>query len=157
IRAIRDDPEAYERAWASRGLAPQTPAILALDQQLRAAQTSLQAAQGRRNEASKLIGQAKAKKDEAAAQAPMAEGEQLKGAIADAGETEARLAGELRDVLAALPNLPDPDVPVGEDEHGNVEARRWGEPFAPPSPRDHVDLGGGLGMMDFEAAARMSG
>jgi seryl-tRNA synthetase len=157
IRAIREDPDAYDGAWASRGLGPQTPAILKLDRALRAAQTTLQAGQNRRNEASKLIGQAKARKDEAAAAALMAEVESLKGTIAEAAEAETRLAGELRVILAALPNLPAADVPVGEDEHGNVEVRRWGEPFRIASPKDHVDLGAGLGMMDFEAAARMSG
>ena len=62
IRAIRDDPTAYDRAWASRGLDAPTPAILAVDEALRAAQTALQTAQARRNEASKLIGQAKARR-----------------------------------------------------------------------------------------------
>ena len=157
IRAIRDDPGAYDRAWASRGLAPQTPQLLKLDAQLRASQTALQAAQGRRNEASKLIGQAKAKKDEATAQQLMAEVETLKGKLALLTGEETRLATKLHDQLAALPNLPDADVPVGEDEHGNRELRRWSEPFAIPDPKDHVDLGAALGMMDFEAAARMSG
>jgi len=64
IKAIRDNPQAYDQGWASRGLEPQTPAILELDRKLRAAQTALQDAQSRRNDASKLIGQAKAKKDE---------------------------------------------------------------------------------------------
>jgi seryl-tRNA synthetase len=157
VKAIRDNPDAYDRAWSSKGLSPQTPAILALDQQLRAAQTALQAAQGRRNEASKLIGVAKGKKDEAAAAALMAEVERLKADIAREGEVE-RVSGEaLRAILAALPNLPADDVPVGEDEAANVEVRRWGEPFAIAKPKDHVDLGERLGLMDFEAATRMSG
>jgi seryl-tRNA synthetase len=157
IRAIRDNPDAYDRAWASRGLTPQTPAILALDQTLRAAQTALQAAQNRRNEASKLIGQAKAKKDETAAGALMAEVEALKGTIAEETAKEAEAGEALRSLVAALPNLPASDVPPGADEHGNVELRRHGAPPAIETPKDHVDLGEGLGMMDFEAAARMSG
>jgi len=157
IKAIRDDPDAFDRAWASRGLGPQTAELLKLDEQLRAAQTSLQAAQSRRNEASKLIGQAKAKKDDAEAQRLMAQVEDLKMLIEKHAKSEARLAGDLRDLLAALPNLPDLDVPVGADEHGNVEVRRFGEPYPFENPKDHVDLGAGLGMMDFEAAARMSG
>jgi seryl-tRNA synthetase len=157
IKAIRDDPAAYDRAWASRGLGPQTPALLGLDERLRAAQTALQAVQSRRNEASKLIGQAKAKKDEAGAAALMAEVEGLKGAIAQDTATEADTGAKLREWLAALPNLPAADVPTGADEHDNVEVRRWGEPFKIENPKDHVDLGAGLGMMDFEAAARMSG
>ncbi|MFN3522243.1 MAG: serine--tRNA ligase [Phenylobacterium sp.] len=157
IKAIRDNPDAYDRAWASKGLAPQTPAILELDARLRAAQTALQNAQSRRNEASKLIGQAKARKDEAEAQRLMAEVEALKATLAEQGDIERETSEALRNILATLPNLPAADVPLGEDEHGNVEVRRWGEPFAITSPKDHVDLGEGLGLVDFEAAARMSG
>jgi len=157
IKAIRDDPGAFDRAWISRGLGPQTAALLALDERLRGAQTALQAAQGRRNEASKLIGQAKARKDEAGAAALMAEVEGLKATISEESAAETDAAARLRELLAALPNVPAPDVPVGADEHGNVEVRRWSEPNAIANPKDHVDLGAGLGMMDFEAAARMSG
>ncbi|MBV9509470.1 MAG: serine--tRNA ligase [Caulobacteraceae bacterium] len=157
IRAIRDDPDAFDRAWASKGLAAQTPDILALDAKLRAAQTAGQEAQSRRNEASKQIGAAKGRKDEAEAARLMAEVEQLKAVIAEQGEVEAAVAAALRDRLAALPNLPAVDVPPGEDEHGNVEVRRWGEPAAIASPKDHVELGERAGLLDFEAAARMSG
>ena len=157
IKAIRENPTAYDRAWASRGLAPQTPALLELDAALRAAQTALQEAQGRRNEASKQIGQAKARKDEAAAAVLMTEVEGLKGVIAEQTEAEKSSGEGLRAILAALPNLPADDVPAGEDEAGNVEQRRWGQPFAIQNPKDHVDLGQGVGLMDFEAAARMSG
>jgi seryl-tRNA synthetase len=157
IRAIRDDPAAYDRAWAMKGFAPQTPTILALDESLRAAQTALQAGQARRNEASKAIGKAKGARDEAGAAALMAEVEALKSAIAENTEAEARVGGELRDILAALPNLPAADVPPGEDETGNIEVRRHGEPFAIERVADHVDLGAALHMMDFEAASRMSG
>jgi seryl-tRNA synthetase len=157
IRAIRDDPQAFDRGWAARGLSPQTPAILALDAELRAGQTELQTAQSRRNEASRLIGMAKAKKDEAAAAVVMAEVEQLKGAIAELTDLERARLEALQTLVAALPNLPAAAVPPGEDENGNVEVRRWGEPFAIQNPKDHVDLGAALGLMDFEAAARMSG
>ena len=157
IRAIRDDPQAYDAGWAARGLAPQTPAILALDEKLRAAQTALQVAQSSRNEASKKIGQARAGKDETAAQALMAEVEKCKFTIAVRTRQENELTDELRDLLAALPNLPAADTPPGADETGNVEIRRWGEPSKMTSPKDHADLGASLGMMDFEAAARMSG
>ena len=157
IKAIRDNPAAYDRAWALRGLSPQTPALLALDAELRTALTALQAAQGRRNDASKLIGMAKAKKDDAEAARLMAEVDDLKTVIADQGEIE-RVAGEaLRGLLATLPNLPAEGLPEGADEHGNAELRRHGEPRKTNNARDHVDLGAALGMMDFEAAARMSG
>jgi seryl-tRNA synthetase len=157
IRAIRDDPQAFDRGWAARGLSPQSPAILALDAELRAGQTALQTAQSRRNEASKLIGMAKAKKDEAAAAAIMAEVEELKGVIARQTELERPRIEALQALLASLPNLPAADVPLGEDENSNAEVRRWSESFAIQSPKDHVDLGAALGLMDFEAAARMSG
>ena len=157
IRAIRDNPDAYDAAWASKGLAAQTYAILAIDAELRTAQTALQAAQSRRNDVSKLIGMAKARKDEAAAAELMAEVELLKATIAQETEIERARSEALRDILAALPNLPAEDVPPGEDETHNIEVRRWGEPFAINDPKDHTDLGAGLGLMDFEAAARISG
>jgi len=157
IRAIRETPELYEQAWAVKGSSGKVAEILDLDTRLRAAQTAGQAAQAERNEASKKIGQAKAQKNEAEAQALMERVEALKGDLANHAEME-RLAGEsLKNLLASLPNIPFPDVPVGADEHDNVEVRRWGEPFAISNPKDHVDIGEGLGLLDFEAATRMSG
>jgi seryl-tRNA synthetase len=157
IKAIRDDPDAFDRAWASRGLPAQAGDLLQLDERLRAAQTSLQAAQSRRNDASKLIGQAKAKKDEATAAGLMREVESLKEQIQVCEAEAASAKAELELRLVALPNPPAADVPIGANEHGNVEVRRWGEPYKIEKPKDHVDLGAALGMMDFEAAARMSG
>jgi seryl-tRNA synthetase len=166
IRAIRDDAAAYVSGWSSRGVADAeavVASILDLDAKLRAAQTSFQAAQARRNEASKLIGAAKAQKDEAKAQGLMAEVAALKGEIEQHAADETKFAAELKDVLAALPNLAAADVPDGADEAGNVEVRRWSDRSAVPAgkinatPKDHVALGEALGMMDFEAAAKMSG
>ncbi len=162
IKAIRDNPEAYDAAWAKRGLAPQSAAILAIDQRLRAAQTAGQEAQSKRNDASKLIGQAKGRKDETEAARLMEAVEGFKVDLAASGEAEKTESEALRSLLASLANLPADDVPLGEDEDGNVEVRRWGDPKDVPAamlnrPKDHVDLGEGLGMMDFDAAARMSG
>lgn len=162
IKAIRDNPDAFEAAWSAKGRSGAAAEAVALDVRLRAAQTTLQEAQAKRNESSKLIGQAKAKKDEAEAARLMAEVETLKGVMAAAAEEEALAGGQLRDLLAALPNIPAADVPPGEDESGNVEIRRWGDASKLPAgrlnaPKDHVDLGAALGGMDFEAAARMSG
>jgi seryl-tRNA synthetase len=157
IKAIRENPNAYDAGWASKGLSRQTPEILRLDAELRAAQTAGQTAQARRNEASKLIGQAKAQKDETKAAALMADVEVLKGEMAAHGEAEAAAKAALDAILAALPNLPADDVPPGVDEHGNIEIRKIGTPRGITSPRDHVDLGESLGGMDFEAAAKMSG
>jgi seryl-tRNA synthetase len=160
VKAIRDESAAYALAWARRGMADAdgvVAGILETDRRLRAAQTALQTAQSRRNEASKLIGAAKAKKDEARAAELMAEVESLKAEIAARTDEEAREGAALRATLAGLPNLPAEDVPDGADEHANVEVRRWGEPPAIAAPKDHVTLGEGLGLMDFEGATRMSG
>jgi len=157
IRAIRETPELYEKHWAAKGLSGRVAEILDLDGRLRAAQTSLQAAQAERNDSSKKIGQAKAKKDEAEATRLMAHVEALKKVLEEQGELERELGELLRQLLAALPNLPAADVPPGEDEAQNVEVRRWGEPFAIAKPKDHVELGETLGVLDFQAAARMSG
>ncbi|WP_091742773.1 serine--tRNA ligase [Phenylobacterium immobile] len=159
IRALRETPDAYARGWDSKGLSGQAlvEQILGHDTRLRAAQTTLQTAQSRRNEASRLIGQAKARKDEAEAQRLMAEVEGLKGVLASEGEAEAAANGALRELLTSLPNIPAPDVPPGKDEDDNVEVGRWGEPYAIANPRDHVSLGEPGRLMDFEAAARMSG
>ena len=157
IRALRLDPKAFDQAWEARGLPPQTPAILALDDALRAAQTSLQSTQSRRNELARLVGVARGAKDDESARGLMREAEDLKALIAGQTEAEAKLAEQLQSCLAALPNLPAPDVPPGQDETGNVEIRRWGEPLTVGWAKDHVDLGAALGMMDFESAGRMSG
>ena len=157
IKAIRDNPDAYDRAWGLKGLSGHAQAILALDAKVRAAQLALQTAQSQRNDASKKIGQAKAQKNEAEAARLMAEVESLKGTIAEQAEAERGAGEELRSLLSGLPNVPAADVPPGADEAANVEVRRWGEPDAIADPKNHADLGEALGLMDFEAAARMSG
>ncbi len=161
IKAIRDDFAAFEKAWARRNPSDAVKAaiarILPLDEALRAAKTTKQEAEAGRNAASKAIGAAKAKKDESGAAQLMEEVARLKAVIEAAGAEEARDETALHDILASLPNLPAADVPNGADEHGNVEVRRWGEPKRFANPQDHVALGEALGMMDFEAAARMSG
>jgi seryl-tRNA synthetase len=157
IRAIRENPAAYDSAWALKRLPAQTPAILAADEVLRAALTTKQEAEARRNAASKAIGAAKARKDEAEAARLMAEVAALKETIEQEGKKEAEAAKARDDLLAALPNLPAADVPEGADEEANVELRRWGAPRDIPNAKDHVALGEALGLMDFEAAARMSG
>lgn len=159
IRAIRETPDPYIKGWDARGLSGEALVgqITALDAKLRAAQTAWQTAQAERNEASKKIGQAKAAKDEAEAARLMAHVEMLKARLDSESEAEKAAGHALNGLLAGLPNIPAPDVPPGEDEHANVEVRRWGTPFAIANPKDHTDLGEGLGLLDFEAAARMSG
>ncbi len=161
IKALRENPQAYVAGWSSRGrdsAQADVDALLALDEALRAAQTAFQQAQARRNDASKQIGQAKAQKDEAKANELMAEAATLKDTIEQAQETERQKGEQLRDLLASLPNLPFEDVPPGADEHGNQQVRIHGSPNILPFPaKDHADLGEALEMMDFEAAAKISG
>jgi seryl-tRNA synthetase len=160
IRAIRENPQVYVAGWSSRGVDEAdglVADILRLDAELRHAQTTGQDALAKRNAASKLIGAAMGKKDMAEADRLKAEVEALKGDIAAAAEIEARVGKELRDLLAGLKNLAAENVPDGEDEAGNVEVSRWGTPREGGPAKDHADLGEALGMLDFEAAARMSG
>ena len=160
IKAIRENPAAYVAGWSSRGVEGAhglVDELLALDGELRAAQTAGQDALARRNAASRLIGAAMAKKDMAEADRLKAEVEGLKAAIAEADVVEKDAGQKLRDLLAAQKNLAAADVPDGEDEAGNVEVSTWGEPRRTGPAKDHADLGEALGLLDFEAAAKMSG
>jgi seryl-tRNA synthetase len=157
IRLIRDDPQAFDAGLARRGLEPLSAEILAADASLRALQTEIQGSLARRNEASKLIGQAMAQGDKDKAEALKAEVAELKTALPAKEEAEREQLAALQDKLAALPNLPADDVPDGADEEANVEISRWGTPrsfdFA---PQEHADFAPALGL-DFETAAKMSG
>lgn len=158
IKIIRDDPEAFDQGLAKRGLPPQSARLLQIDERRRGVITSLQELQQRRNDASKQIGQAKAQKDEVKAQALMQEVADLKGALQKGEEDERQLTAELETELAAIPNIPFDDTPVGKDEHDNVERHRVGTPRALNfAPKEHFDLGEGVGQMDFETAAKLSG
>ncbi len=157
IRLIRDDPAAFDAALAKRGVAPQSASLVTLDEQRRATIADSQTAQTRRNELSKAIGQAKAQKDEAKAQALMAEVASLKEALPALEADEARLGGELQAMLAAIPNLPASDVPEGggEDDNALVHTRGTPTTFA-FAAREHDAIGPAIGL-DFETGAAMSG
>jgi seryl-tRNA synthetase len=159
IRALRESPEPYVKGWDARGLSGADLAkdALDLDQVLRKAKTSLEAHLAKRNEASKLIGQAKAKGDTAEFDRLMSEVETAKSGVSIEQNNEREASFSLQNLLSGLPNVPAADVPAGKDEHDNVEVRRYGEPFAIRDPKDHSTLGEALGLIDFEAAARMSG
>ena len=160
IKTIRDDPEAFDAGLARRGLAPLAQALIALDDQRRAAIGELQKAQERRNAASREIGQAMARKDAAAAEALKEEVATLKTSMPEMEAREKAALAALESELAAIPNLPAHDAPNGRDENDNVEIRRIGAPPHFPNsykPREHFEIGEALGLMDFEAAAKMSG
>ena len=162
IKWIRENPEALEAALVSRNVeraaAKATVAdLIAKDAARRALITRVEEAQARRNAASKDIGKAKAAKDEAITARLMAEVADLKTFLAES-EAKSKAADKaLEDALAIVPNVPLPDVPVGADEHANVEYRRWGQRPALNSAKEHYELGEQLGQMDFEAAAKLSG
>ena len=156
IKWIRDNPEVFDAGLGKRGLAPLAAQMIALDSNRRAAQTTLQDLQRRRNEASKAIGAAKSRGEDAAAE--MAEVQGLKEAFQKLEAEEREHAQALNTALAAYPNTPNEDVPEGADEAANVEIRRWGEkPELSAEARQHFELGEALGLMDFERAAKISG
>ncbi|MBM3568448.1 MAG: serine--tRNA ligase [Alphaproteobacteria bacterium] len=156
IRAIRENSEAFDRALARRGLAPQSAALLALDAERRGIQTELQKLQARRNEASKAVGDAKKKGGDAGAL--VAEVSALKDRMVALDAEERALAAKLDRELAGIPNLPAADVPDGKSAEDNRELRQWGEKPGMNFPaKQHFELGEALGLMDFERAARISG
>ena len=158
IRAIRDNPDAFDAGLARRGLGPMSAGILALDADRRARINAAEEAKAEQNRASKETGAAKARGDEA-------EFERLRALI---GDSKARIAAltdeaealdrQLDDLLMTIPNLPLDSVPDGRDETDNVEIRRWGEPrrlnFA---PLEHYQIPAVKHGMDFATAARLSG
>jgi seryl-tRNA synthetase len=170
IKWIRANPRAFDQALGRRkGDYPKAAELIALDEKRRAVIQSLQEAQEKRNAASKLIGQAKAQKDEAKAQALMTGVAGLKDAIQQGEAEERAVEAELRARLAEIPNLPAEDIPTGDDESANVEyfgrngtaeiaARaRPPKPAFSFTPKEHFETGEALGMMDFEVAAKLSG
>ena len=150
IKWIRENPGAFDAGLARRGLSPESAKLIALDEKRRGAIQKAEAAQARRNAASKEIGAAKKNKDEAAAQKLMAEVAQLKDAMPSLEAEEKKYSKELDDALASIPNLPAAEVPDGKDEHDNVEHHRFGAKrdyaFA---PKQHFDLGETLGQLSL--------
>jgi seryl-tRNA synthetase len=158
IKWIREHPQDFDRALARRGLPAQSATLIALDEKRRQAIQKAEGAQARRNAASREIGAAKKNKDEAAAQALMAEVAQLKADIPALEAEEKTFSKELDEALATIPNLPADDVPDGADESGNVEHHHFGAKHNYPfQPKQHFELGEDLKQMDFETAAKLSG
>ncbi|WP_265499342.1 serine--tRNA ligase [Paracoccus beibuensis] len=158
IRAIRDNPEAFEQALNRRGLHGLTSQILSLDSDRRARISAAETAQADQNKASKEVGAAKARGDDAQFERLRALVAQTKSDIAAMHAEAADLDAQLRDLLMGIPNLPLEIVPDGKDEDDNVELRRWG---TPPGfdfhPQEHFDIAGVKPGMDFETGAKLSG
>ncbi|WP_395539833.1 serine--tRNA ligase [Neotabrizicola sp. sgz301269] len=158
IKAIRENPAAFDAALARRGLPAASPELLALDADRRAKIQAAETATAEQNRASKEVGAAKARGDDA-------EFERLRALVAEKKTQIGLLTAEadaedarLRDLLMRIPNLPLSEVPEGADEDDNVEIRRWGAPrdfdF---TPVEHFDIAGVKPGMDFAMAAKLSG
>lgn len=158
IKVIRDNPDTFDAALKRRGLEPLSKPLIALDEKRRVAIQASEQAQARRNAASKEIGDAKKSKDNARADALMAEVGELKTRLPELEATVKQVEEELKKELAQIPNLPLDEVPDGADEHGNVEHHHFGAKRTYAfKPKEHVELGEAMKFMDFETAAKLSG
>ena len=169
IKWIRENPQALVRVlvtrqWSADEASATVDDIIARDEARREHIVRLQQAQERRNAASKEIGNAMRNKDMALAETLKEEVGEIKAFIQSGEATERALDKALEDALAVIPNVPLDDVPVGKDEHDNVEVRRFGTELIsarqknmPNKPREHFEIGEALGLMDFERAAKLSG
>lgn len=158
IRAIRDNPDAFDAALARRGNAALSSQILALDSARRAKIQAAETAQADQNAASKQVGAAKASGNEAEFERLRALVSEKKTEVAAMQSEAKELDAQLTDMLARIPNVPAADVPEGADEADNVEEKRWGDvPSFEFKPREHFDLESVAASMDFETAAKTSG
>ncbi|OWY04111.1 MULTISPECIES: serine--tRNA ligase [Thioclava] len=158
IRAIRENPEEFDAQLARRGLSPLSREILAMDEARRTAIHAAETAKADQNAASKQVGAAKAKGDEAEFERLRALVAEKKAEVAQMQTEAGELDAKVRDLLMTIPNLPLADVPTGADEDENVEVSRWGTPRAFAfDPKEHFELSAVGGEMDFETAAKLSG
>ena len=158
IKWIRENRDIFDAGRKRRGLEPLAEQLFIFDDTRRAAIAELQKAQERRNAASKEIGVAMKAGDAARAETLKAEVATIKENWEKLEEAERYAIAELETALAAIPNTPLDAVPDGADENDNIEVARWGEPRAFDfTPKEHFDIGEGLGLMDFESAAKISG
>ena len=158
IRWIRENPEAFDKGLARRGLQPQSASLIALDEKRRAHTGKVQEAQQRRNAASKEIGQAMGQGDTEKAEKLKAEVAGLKTFLGEAEDIERRINDELKSALEVIPNLPLDDVPDGGDESGNTLYREHGaKPEFAFTPKEHFEIGVSETGMDFDNAAKLSG
>ena len=169
IKWIREKPEALVNALMKRGNSESSAretvdAVIGADEERRAHLGKLQEQQEARNQKSKEIGNAMRAGDMVKAEALKGEVNEIKAWLSGAEQLERDIDDQLRNALAVIPNVPLDEVPVGKDEHDNVEVRRWGAELIsarqknmPNKPKEHFEIGEALGMMDFERAAKLSG
>lgn len=156
IQQLRTDLDNVTQQLAKRGFVFPVETFNALEAERKKIQTQTQELQAQRNSASKRIGQAKSKGEDVSA--IMAEVANLGDALKQAEDHLEQIQQQLQKILLEVPNLPHASVPEGKDETGNVQIRRWGEPRSFDfEAKDHVSVGEGLGLLDFETAAKLSG
>ena len=156
IRAIRENPATFDAALARRGVSDASSGLLKIDGDRRAAILAAETAQAEQNKASKEVGAAKGRGDEAEFERLRALVAEKKAEVAEMNALAKELDEALTDALARLPNLPHDDIPDGADEADNVEIHRWGTPPEIADAKEHYDLPAARGL-DFETAAKLSG
>lgn len=153
---IRSNPEETAKALLKKGFTLDVASLVALDEQRKAVQVKTENLQQERNSRAKSIGQAKAKGEDI--EPLLKEVDDLKQQLTAAEAQLADIQAQMEAILSGIPNVPADDVPEGADENDNVEIRRWGEPASFDfAVKDHVDLGAGLGGLDFDTAAKITG
>lgn len=158
IKAIRENPDAFDAAMARRGLSGLSSQILDIDAARRALIAEAEEAKATQNKASKEVGAAKARGDEDEFQRLRALVSESKANIARLNDEAKAKDAELTDFLARIPNVPAPDAPDGKDEDENVEVKKWGDvPSFDFEPKEHYELASVAASMDFETAAKISG
>jgi len=158
IQLLRTEIDVVARRLATRGYILDAPAFKALEEKRRRIQTATEQLQSQRNLLARQVGEAKAKKDEAQAAASMRRGAELGEKLKQMEADNAAVQENLREFVSLIPNLPHASVPVGSRPEDAVEQRRWSEPRQLGfQPRDHVDIGAGLGGLDFDTAAKLAG
>jgi seryl-tRNA synthetase len=158
IQLLRTDIDALARRLATRGYRLDVAAFKALEDARKGIQTATEQLQSQRNALARQIGQAKAKKDEEQAAALMRQGAELADKLRQMEAENTAVQARLHEFVWQIPNIPHDSVPPGSRPEDSVELRRWGEPRAFDfQPKDHVDIGAGLGGLDFDTAAKLAG
>src|SRR6266513_481672 len=158
IQLLRTDIDALARRLATRGYHLDVAEFKALEDARKSIQTATEQLQSQRNALAKQVGQAKAKKDEAQAAALMRQGAELADKLRQMEAENAAVQARLHEFVSQIPNIRHESVPLGSRPEDSVELRRWGEPRTFGfQPKDHVDVGAGLGGLDFDTAAKLAG